>query len=129
MKRLAIRPYLAALVLIIPLGNAVCDPATNSPLQRLDLYTDGQKAYKENDYVTALKDLFAFKLLNERKLQDGASDAAKDATTKLDQAIADSESKLQDIVKSLQTINSTIDRTTIGSLTKDPVESPREWID
>jgi hypothetical protein len=67
--------------------------------------------------------------LNERKLQDGASDAAKDATTKLDQAIADSESKLQDIVKSLQTINSTIDRTTIGSLTKDPVESPREWID
>jgi hypothetical protein len=52
-----------------------------------------------------LKDLFVFEILNEKQIQSGTSDAAKQARAYLkaraylNQAIADSETKLHTIVQ------------------------------
>jgi hypothetical protein len=49
-----------------------------------DLYTEGSDAYNHHDFVTALKDLFAFKILNEKQLQAGTSEEFKNARQGLD---------------------------------------------
>jgi hypothetical protein len=88
-----------ALATIIPVRIALCDPSPTDALEREDLYSDGLRAYSAKNYVTALKDLFAFETLNDKRLQAGTSAEIKDARIKLDQAITDSESKLNTIVE------------------------------
>jgi hypothetical protein len=103
-KRLTVRNWLAALVLSLPFSDAACDPVTSITWLRQDLYNDGQKAYKEMDFVTALKDLFAFETLNEKQLQDSASDTVKDFRVRLTQVISESEIRLR---SNLQNVGAT----------------------
>lgn len=91
--------FSAVTTAVISFGIVFCDFATADTLEREDLYAQGQKAYSEKDYVTALKDLYAFEILNEKQIQSGTSDAAKQAHANLDQAITDSETKLHTIVR------------------------------
>jgi hypothetical protein len=90
---------LVALSTIFSLAPALCDSASSNVYEREDLYSEGLKAYKANDYVTALKDLFAFQLLNEKQLQAATSEDLKNDRVKLAQAIADSETQLHSIVE------------------------------
>jgi outer membrane protein assembly factor BamD (BamD/ComL family) len=83
---------------VISAQTALCDSSPTDAIEREDLYTDGLKAYDAKDYVTALKDLFAFETLNEKRLQTSTSANVKDARARLDQAITDSETKLHTIV-------------------------------
>lgn len=57
---------------------------------RDDLYTKGIKAYEENDYVSALKNLYAFYIINEKEI-----DAKPDFKKKLKERISKSESILK----------------------------------
>jgi outer membrane protein assembly factor BamD (BamD/ComL family) len=88
-----------ALATAVSLRSARCDSAPSITYEREDLYSEGLKAYKTSDYVTALKDLFAFNALNEKQFQATPSEEIKKVHLELARAIADSETKLQEIVE------------------------------
>jgi hypothetical protein len=88
-----------ALAAVFSLRPAWGDSAPGISYEREDLYNEGLKAYKINDYVTALKDLFAFNALNEKQFQATPSEEIKKVRLELARAIADSETKLQTIVE------------------------------
>jgi len=56
-----------------------------------ELYTKGKNAYKNKNYVDALKYLYSYKVINEHKLSDGH----KDFLAKLNNAILDCEFNLR----------------------------------
>ncbi|AKP50834.1 hypothetical protein [Cyclobacterium amurskyense] len=56
-----------------------------------ELYNKGNNAYKNKNYVDALKYLYSYKVINEHKLSDGHKDFLK----KLNIAILDCELKLR----------------------------------
>ena len=47
------------------------------PGERDDLYKKGSEAYKEKDYLTALKNLYAFLVINDEKLKTEYPDHRK----------------------------------------------------
>jgi len=57
---------------------------------RDDLYELGRKAYSEKDHVTALKNLYAFYILNENSINNN-----KDFKSKIDEMIKTSDSLLR----------------------------------
>jgi hypothetical protein len=54
-----------------------------------EIYNKGKYAYEKKDYVSALKYLFAYRLINEGELKK-----CKNLLIQLDKAIVDSEDKL-----------------------------------
>jgi hypothetical protein len=66
---------------------ALGDSVNTNAYEREDLYTAGVKAFRSEDYSTALKYLFAFRLLNKQRLMAANSDSVIQFRTKLDNAI------------------------------------------
>jgi hypothetical protein len=75
--------------------SALCAPEPGMVYQREDLYHEGLKAYKSNDYVTALEDLFAFEMLNDDQLRKSSSEELKSFKSTLTAAITYSEDRLR----------------------------------
>lgn len=73
----------------------MCDSGLGIVYEREDLYHQGWKAYKSDDYVTALEDLFAFKELNEKQFQTTSSENMKSFQNALFASIAYAENKLR----------------------------------
>jgi hypothetical protein len=86
---------LVMLVAAVSIRSAWCDSTPSISYDREDLYREGHEAYKNGDFVTALKDLFAFEILNEKHFQAGTSDELKKLRSALDQAVKRSESELR----------------------------------
>lgn len=79
----------ATTVLIIVFG--FTSNVMQSPSNNLELYTKGNNAYKNKNYVDALKYLYSYKVINEYKLSAGH----KGFLAKLNNAILDCELKLR----------------------------------
>lgn len=80
-------------MLLLTMNNSLADDTQkNTPYG--DIYDKGIAAYKNQDYVNALKYLFSYRLVNEGKLVEHDEFASK-----LDAAIEHSESKLREQIK------------------------------
>ncbi|MBC8756347.1 hypothetical protein H2O64_16855 [Kordia sp. YSTF-M3] len=81
--------------IIIPISLIIVFGFTSHIIQssnnHSELYTKGNNAYKNKNYVDALKYLYSYKVINEQKL----SNEHKDFLTKLNKAILDCERKLR----------------------------------
>lgn len=100
-ERVQLCLLLVFFITFVPTRSAWCDAVPSVVYDREDLYHEGLKAYKGDDYVTALKDLYAFEVLNYKRFQTGSSEEMKSFQTNLDASIKDCENKLRTVIDEL----------------------------
>ncbi|MFL0811618.1 MAG: hypothetical protein K6L76_14455 [Agarilytica sp.] len=94
MKKTSILNTFLFSMLCLSINESLADDAPQEKSAYRNLYNNGITAYKNKDYVTALKYLFSYRLVNENKLVEHEK-----FSSQLDAAIEHSERKLRDTIK------------------------------
>lgn len=81
-------------LMLLSMNASFADKTTQKSTDHRNIYDKGMTAYKNEDYVTALKYLFSYRLINEGKLVEH-----KEFSSQLNAAIEHSEKELRETIK------------------------------